>query len=79
MLAAADILKVATLKMFPVFRRIGAKLVSQVHDEVVVDVKPELIEDAKYIINESMKYAGGLVLERTPIVTDFVVSDHWSK
>ena len=77
--SAADILKVATLKMFPDFEHIGAKLIHQVHDEVVVDVKPELVEDAKYIINESMKYAGGLVLERTPIVTDFVVSDHWSK
>jgi len=79
--SAADILKVATLKMFPEFNRIGAKLISQVHDEVVVDVKddPAVIEEAKHIIDISMKYAGGLVLEQVPVMTDFVISKHWSK
>lgn len=77
--SAADILKIATLKMFPDFERIGAKLVSQVHDEVVVDIHPDLVEETKYIINTSMKYAGGLVLEKTPVITDFIVSNHWSK
>lgn len=77
--AVADILKIATLKMFPEFERVDAKLISQIHDEIVVDVKPEFVEETKHIINKFMKYAGGLVLEKTPVITDFIVLDHWSK
>lgn len=77
--SAADILKVATLHMFPQFNEIDAKLVSQVHDEVVVDVSPDKVDKVKDIIDTSMRYAGGLVLEKVPVITDFIIADHWSK
>lgn len=76
---AADILKQATLLMFEPFLQSGARLIHQVHDEVVVEVPNEHIEETVDVIRESFKRAGSEMLDLVPVITNIDVNSCWSK
>ncbi len=54
---AADIMKIAMNKVFDGIKNLDAKVVLQVHDELVLEVKEEQKEKAKEILKNSMENA----------------------
>ena len=54
---AADIMKIAMNKVYDGIKNLDAKLVLQVHDELVLEVKEEQKEKAKEILKNSMENA----------------------
>ena len=54
---AADIMKIAMNKVYDGIKKLDAKVVLQVHDELVLEVKEEQKEKAKEILKNSMENA----------------------
>ena len=54
---AADIMKIAMNKVFDGIKKLDAKIVLQVHDELILEVKEEQKEEAKEILKSSMENA----------------------
>ena len=57
---AADIMKIAMNKVFDGIKDLDAKVVLQVHDELILEVKEEQKEKAKEILKNSMENAAKL-------------------
>ena len=57
---AADIMKIAMNNLYENLKGIDAKIILQVHDELIVEVKEEQKEKAKEILKESMEKAAKL-------------------
>ena len=57
---AADIMKIAMNKVFDGIKDLDAKVVLQVHDELILEVKEEQKEQAKEILKSSMENAAKL-------------------
>jgi DNA polymerase-1 len=77
--SAADMLKLATLNMFPRLNYYGSRLIHQVHDEVVVEVPLDHVDDVQAVITDAMSVAGAQILEQVPVVTSIKTGDHWEK
>lgn len=75
---AADLIKLA---MLAVHRRmqdegLRAKLILQVHDELVFDTPPEEVDRLKVLVTEEMQNVADL---RTPLAVDVGVGDNWAE
>ena len=57
---AADIMKIAMNHAYDNLKTINAKIILQVHDELIIEVKEEQKEEAKKILKESMEKAANL-------------------
>ena len=77
--SAADMLKIATLRMFPKLVEYDARLVHQVHDELVVEALESNAEEVAYIVQADMIKAGDNILELVPVEVDCNIGDSWSK
>lgn len=75
--SAADIIKLAMIKVYNALSGGGykAKLIMQVHDELIVDCPKEELEEVSKIVKESMNTAYEL---RVPLVCDITASYRWS-
>ncbi|MFQ6007738.1 MAG: DNA polymerase, partial [Candidatus Zixiibacteriota bacterium] len=71
---AADMIKVAMIKIHQKMSRMRSKMVLQVHDELVFDVYKEELEDVKKIAKDCMEKAVKL---KVPVVVDLGVGDNW--
>lgn len=76
--AAADIMKIAMIAVEQVLTKAGleAKLVVQVHDELIVDAPAGEVEKAKAILVEGMRSAAQL---RVPLVVDVEAGRNWGE
>ncbi len=74
--SAADIIKLAMIKIHRELKENGfeAKMVLQVHDELVYDTPQSEIEEIKPIIKESMENA---VQTKVPLIVDFGEGKNW--
>jgi DNA polymerase-1 len=54
---AADIIKIAMVKVYERLKGMKSKLILQVHDELLIEAKDEEIEQVKEIIQKSMEEA----------------------
>lgn len=54
---AADLMKIAMVKLFPKLKPLGAHLLLQVHDELVLEVPKDRAEEAKALVKEVMEAA----------------------
>ena len=74
--SAADIIKVAMVRIFARLRRegLGAKMVLQVHDELVFDVPEAELEAVRSLVREEME---GAVELDVPLVVDIGVGKNW--
>jgi len=54
---AADIIKIAMVKVYEKLKEMNSKLILQVHDELLIEAKDEEIESVKEIIQKSMEEA----------------------
>lgn len=71
---AADIMKIAMNNLYDNLKGIDAKVILQVHDELVVEVKEEQKERARQILRESMENAAKLDV---PLKVDISEAKTW--
>jgi DNA polymerase-1 len=73
---AADIIKIAMLRVDRRLQQEGidARLVMQVHDELILEAERSVAEQAAAILREEMENAANLAV---PLTVDVVISDTW--
>ena len=73
---AADIMKIAMLRVDEALKREGldAKIVMQVHDELVIEVRDDEIERCMAVVKEEMESAVKLSV---PLTVDVTVGKNW--
>ena len=73
---AADIMKLAMIKVYERLRaeQPEAKLVMQVHDEIIVEAPDERVDAVKKIIKEEMESVANL---NVPLTADITVGKNW--
>lgn len=73
---AADIIKIAMVKVSERFRRekLDARLIMQVHDELIVEAKEEIAEYVKQIVVDEMQNAAHLSV---PLTVDAHIGKTW--
>lgn len=74
--AAADIIKIAMIRVYDRLRREGmrARLILQVHDELIVEAPEEEAEQAAALLTEEMERAVNL---RVPMVAEAKIGKTW--
>ena len=73
--SAGDLMKLVMNELhYNVLPKYGAKLISQVHDEIIVIVPEEVAEECKEAVADAMK---NTVKLRVPIEVDIRVCDNW--
>ncbi len=73
---AADIMKIAMIKVYNEIKnkKLKSKIVLQVHDEMMIEVPKEEIEEVKQILKKSMETATKL---KVPLIADISVANDW--
>jgi DNA polymerase-1 len=73
---ASDIVKIAMLHVDEEFKRAGlaARMLMQVHDELLVEVPDEEVDQVTEIVKREMESAVSLDV---PLVADVGVGDNW--
>ena len=71
---AADMIKIAMIKIHKELLNKKTKMLLQVHDELVFDVHKDEIEDVKKIVKNGMEKAIKL---KVPVVVDMGIGDNW--
>ena len=75
---AADIMKIAMIKMHKAIKteNLEAKLILQVHDELILDTPEREIDNVKNLITDSMMGATNLDV---PLEIDIGIGDNWDQ
>lgn len=75
---AADIIKIAMVKVYNELKKRGlkSKLILQVHDELVVLTHKDEVEEVKSVLKNCMESAANLAV---PLVADIGVGNTWSE
>jgi DNA polymerase I-like protein with 3'-5' exonuclease and polymerase domains len=55
------------------------KIISTIHDEILLETKETIANDAKDILSTKMIEAAQLWIKNTPVLADAYVADHWVK
>ncbi|UCG61874.1 MAG: DNA polymerase I [Candidatus Zixiibacteriota bacterium] len=71
---AADMIKVAMIKIHKKMKGMRSKMVLQVHDELIFDTHKEELDGLKKVVSEGMEKAIKL---KVPVVIDLGVGDNW--
>lgn len=71
---AADIMKIAMIRAFEALEKAGARLVLQVHDELIAYATEEKTEEVKEILRESMEGAAKLAV---PLKVNTASGKNW--
>ncbi len=74
--SAADLMKIAMIKLDTALKEFGAYQLVQIHDEIIVETPVDKIEETRKKIVEIMESALTL---RVPIVANIVESERWVK
>ena len=72
--SAADIIKLAMIRVHEKLDGKRAKLILQVHDELIVDCEQSLAEDVMQIVCDAMR---NVVSMRVPLVVDAKTGKNW--
>ena len=74
---AADIIKIAMVNTYNALKEKGlrAKLIMQVHDELIIDSPIEELDEVKKLLKQQMENAYKLIV---PLVVDITSSYRWS-
>ena len=74
--AAADIMKLAMLNVYRRLKKekLDARIVMQVHDELIIEVKDEQIEQCKKLVKREMERAAELSV---PLTVDVTTGKNW--
>ncbi len=73
---AADIMKIAMIKVYKALKdeRLQAKIVLQVHDEMMIEAPENEVEKVKKILEQCMQSATTL---KVPLIAEVSVADNW--
>lgn len=71
---AADIIKIAMINVNEKLKKIDARLILQVHDELLIESSKECADEAKAILKQEMEHAVSLTV---PLDVDISVGDNW--
>jgi DNA polymerase-1 len=73
---AADIIKLAMIRVHEGFRqkKLSARMIMQVHDELVLELPRQEAEEAETVARSEMENA---VVLNVPLVVDIYVADNW--
>jgi len=71
---AADVMKMAMVALYRPLRELGAWMVLQVHDELVVEAPVGKVEEVKELLKEKME---GVVELSAPLKVDVKEGEHW--
>ncbi len=73
---AADIIKIAMIRVYKRLQQeqLDAKLILQVHDELIIEAKTELAEQVATLLQEEMQAAATLSV---PLVVDVATGQNW--
>ena len=74
--SAADLIKIAMIRIHEALsaRELSAKMLLQVHDELVFEVPAPELEDVKALVVYEMEHAATLAV---PLVVDIAAGDNW--
>jgi len=74
--SAADLIKIAMIRIHHalIARALNAKMLLQVHDELVFEVPGPEVEDVKSLVTYEMEHAAALAV---PLVVDIAAGDNW--
>ena len=77
---AGDIAKIAIAKLWKHLQHAEheARLISMVHDEIVLEVKDGVVSKWREILRTSMQQAGGVVCTTVPIVAEVDSGETWA-
>lgn len=73
--SAADIMKLAMVKLYKKLEKLGAYMVLQVHDEIVIEAPEEKAEEVVKTVRETMENVIELLV---PLTVDVSIGKHWS-
>ena len=75
---AADIMKIAMINVHNALAKFGedAKVLLQVHDELVIEVKNDLIKKVADIVKEDMD---NVIKLKVPIIAEVEVGNNWEE
>ena len=73
---AADIMKIAMIKVYNEMKEqnLKAKIVLQVHDEMMIEAPENEVEQVKEILKTSMESAANL---KVPLIAEISVASNW--
>ena len=71
---AADIIKIAMIDLDKALRKLRSRMVLQVHDELVLDVYKEELEEVRKLVKSKMEKAASL---KVPLIADMGTGDNW--
>lgn len=74
--SAADLMKIAMIKLQPEITKLGAFSLIQVHDELIIETPVDKVEEVKAIIKDVMEHA---IVLRVPLTVNIVEGDRWIK
>ncbi len=74
--SAADIIKIAMIGVYNALRESGidARLILQVHDELIIECNKNCVEEASRILRDQME---GAVKTAVPLTAEVTVGDNW--
>lgn len=72
--SAADIIKIAMVRVHARLKNMKSRLIMQVHDELIVDTAPDEIDEVKQILKTEME---GAVALSVPLNVDIAVGNNW--
>jgi DNA polymerase-1 len=68
-------MKMAMVKLFGKLEELGAYMILQVHDEIVVEAPNEKLEEVKELLKETME---NVVKLSVPLTVEVSSGKHWS-
>ncbi len=74
--SAADIIKVAMIRVEKRLENMKSKMILQVHDELIIDADENEVEEVKKILQEEME---GVMTLNIPLVAEAVAGDNWAE
>ena len=74
--SASDIIKLAMIKVYDELKKknLKAKLIMQVHDELIIDTPLNEVEEVKVLLKEAME---NVVKLEVPLIAEVGVGDNW--
>jgi len=56
---------------------VEARIIGTVHDEIILEVTDEMVEEAAVILRKTMIEAGNAYLSKVPIEVDVTIGETW--
>ena len=58
---------------------VEARIIGTVHDEIILEITDEMVEEAAVILRKTMIEAGNAYLSKVPIEVDVTIGETWAE